>query len=70
MPSRSPYVNSFPHRPPSDRPWCPPRPVPPPGGFLALGDRFTVPGIVDHRPTSHARGGTPWSELRKGAGHA
>lgn len=86
------------------RPWVPTRPVPPPLGYLAHGDTFTipgvavvtaaphrtrhaarqmaeriarepaayldvltafdVPGIVDRRPISHARGGTPWAELR------
>ena len=90
----------------SSRPWAPPRPVPPPLGYLALGDTFivpgvavvtaaphrsrakarafarriarepaayldvlaayAVPGVVDRRPVSHARGGTPFTHLAGG----
>jgi hypothetical protein len=43
------------------RPWVPDRPVPPPLGYLAVGDTFIVPGIATvlahpHRSRRDARG--------------
>ena len=37
------------------RPWCPPRPVPPPLRYLVDGDRFVVPGLAVVLARPHRR---------------